>query len=49
MSSPRHPVANRSKAKRKKKHEHKRREVFVPLQRHLYGEKRVFMPCPGNP
>ncbi len=31
---------------RQKKHH--RLETFVPLQRHLYGEERVFLPCPGS-
>jgi hypothetical protein len=24
----------------------KRLEAFIPVQRHLYGEERVFLPCP---
>lgn len=27
---------------------HKRLEVFVPLQRHLYGDERLYLPCPGG-
>jgi hypothetical protein len=30
------------------KKKHHRLETFVPLQRHLYGEERVFLPCPGS-
>ncbi len=26
----------------------KRLEAFVPLQRHLYGEEKVFLPCPQS-
>ncbi|MBZ5702134.1 MAG: hypothetical protein LAN84_09825 [Acidobacteriia bacterium] len=32
-------------AKKKRKH----LETYVPLQRHMYGEERVFLPCPGSP
>ena len=27
------------------KKKHHKLEAFVPLQRHLYGEERVFLPC----
>ncbi len=30
------------------KKKHHKLEAFVPLQRHLYGEERVFLPCPGS-
>jgi hypothetical protein len=30
------------------KKKHHRLEAFVPLQRHLYGDERVFLPCPGS-
>jgi len=26
----------------------RRLEVFVPLQRHLYSEERIFLPCPQS-
>ena len=32
-------------AKKKRKH----LETYVPLQRHMYGEERIFLPCPGSP
>jgi hypothetical protein len=32
-------------AKKKRKH----LEAFVPVQRHPYGEERIFLPCPGSP
>lgn len=32
-------------AKKKRKH----LEAYVPLQRHMYGEERIFLPCPGSP
>jgi len=31
-----------------KKKKHHRLEAFVPLQRHLYGEEKVYLPCPGS-
>lgn len=31
-----------------KKKSRKHLEVFVPLQRHLYGDERVILPCPGS-
>jgi len=31
-------------AKKTRKH----LEVYLPLQRHLYGEERIFLPCPGS-
>ena len=30
------------------KKKHHRLEAFVPLQRHLYGEDQVFLPCPQS-
>jgi len=27
----------------------KRKEVFVPLQRHMFCEERIFLPCPQGP
>jgi len=31
-----------------RKKSRQRLETFVPLQRHLYGDERVFLPCPGS-
>ncbi len=30
------------------KKKHQRLEAFVPLQRHLYGEEKIFLPCPQS-
>jgi hypothetical protein len=24
-------------------------EAFIPEQRHMFGEERLFLPCPGSP
>jgi hypothetical protein len=39
---------NTSSLKSTPKKKYHRLEAFVPVQRHLYGEERVFLPCPGS-
>jgi hypothetical protein len=39
---------NTSSLKSTPKKKRYRLEAFVPLQRHLYGEEKVFLPCPES-
>ena len=45
---PSSPAPARFKPKRFKPKQ-KRLELFVPLQRHIFGDKPLKLPCPDNP